>query len=226
MFEFLAKLFARVFLFTGKIGETRGFLKPLSAEEEKYCFLKIKTGTKEEKREAENTLAEHNMRLVVHIAKKYRDCSLSEDELVGIGSLGLVKAIRTYSSEKANFSTYASRCIANEILMFFRADKKNNVCVSLSSSIGSDKDGNEISLEDVLSDGGETVERKAFATSELESLGKKIEEKLDAREKRVLSLRFGLYGELPHTQKEVARLLLISRSYVSRIERTAIEKIR
>lgn len=226
MFEFFARLFSKVFLFTGKIGRAQGFARPLSAEEEKECFKKMANGTESEKREAENTLAQHNLRLVVHIAKKYRDSKVDQDELVSIGSLGLVKAIRTFDGTKANFSTYASRCIANEILMYFRTEKKNDCTIPLSGSIGSDKDGNDIFLEDVLSDGGDSVERTAFACTELEALGQKIEKLLDKRERRVLSLRFGLFGELPHTQKETSKLLGISRSYVSRIECTALEKIR
>lgn len=226
MWDFFAKLISKLFFFTGKIESKQAFLKPLDSAEEARLFELMKTGSKEQKREAENKLAEHNLRLVAHIAKKYKDSKLSTDELSSIGSVGLVKAIRTYSPEKANFSTYASRCIANEILMFFRADKKNGACVSLEDPVGFDKDGNNITLVEVLSTSSDSVEKEAFARVELDALNKQILSLLDKREQNILALRYGLYGQLPHTQKEVAKLLNISRSYVSRIETSALEKIR
>ena len=226
MFQFLIRLLSRLFLFTGKVGEGPSFAKPLSMERERELFKLLKTGTGEEKKYAEEELAVHNMRLVAHIAKKYTGSGIPADELTSIGSIGLVKAIRTFSSEKANFSTYASRCIANEILMFFRANKKNQNTVSLEDPIGFDKDNNEITLGEVLTDREDKVEAQAFALVELEKLNKKILSTLDRREQKVISLRYGLYGNLPHTQKEVAKLLKISRSYVSRIETSALEKIR
>lgn len=226
MWDFFAKLISKLFFFTGKIESKQAFLKPLDSAEEARLFELMKTGSKEQKREAENKLAEHNLRLVAHIAKKYKDSKLSTDELSSIGSVGLVKAIRTYSPEKANFSTYASRCIANEILMFFRADKKNGACVSLEDPVGFDKDGNNITLVEVLSTSSDSVEKEAFARVELDALNKQILSLLDKREQTILALRYGLYGQLPHTQKEVAKLLNISRSYVSRIETSALEKIR
>lgn len=224
-FEFLSKIFAKIFLFTGKIGDSRAFLRPLTPAEEKELFNKLFNGSIEEKREAEEKLCAHNLRLVAHVSKKFKDSRLSQDELASIGSLGLLKAIRTYSAEKANFSTYASRCISNEILMYFRQDKKNNNSVSLEDTVGCDKDGNEISLMDILSSSTDSVEREAFARVEVEEVMHLITTRLTERERKIISLRFGLFGELPHTQKEVAKIMNISRSYVSRIETAAIEKI-
>jgi len=226
MFQFLVRLFSKLFLFTGKIGDGRAFAMPLSAERESELFELLRSGNQQQKKYAEEELAVHNMRLVAHISKKYVGSGVSHDELTSIGSIGLVKAIRTFSSDKANFSTYASRCIANEILMFFRANKKNQVVISFEDAIGSDKDSNEITLGEVLSDGGCSVEDAVFAREELEKLNRAIKTRLDKRETQILSLRFGLYGNLPHTQKEVAKMLGISRSYVSRIETAAVEKIR
>ena len=226
MFQFLVKLFSKLFLFTGKISGGQSFALPLSAARERELFALLESGNVEQKKYAEEELAVHNMRLVAHISKKYTGSGVSNDELTSIGSIGLIKAIRTFSSEKANFSTYASRCIANEILMYFRANKKNQVVVSFDDAIGSDKDNNEMTLGEVLSDGGGSVETKVFARDELERLDRVIKAKLDKREIKILSLRFGLYGCLPHTQKEVAKMLGISRSYVSRIETSAIEKIK
>ena len=226
MFQFFVRLFSKIFLFTGKIGGGQAFAGRLSSEREVELFSMLNSGSIEQRHYAEEELAVHNMRLVAHIAKKYVGSGISLDELTSIGSIGLVKAIRTFSSEKANFSTYASRCIANEILMFFRANKKNNSVVSFEDAIGVDKDSNEITIGEVLSDGGGTVEAKVFARDELEKLDRAIRTKLDKRETKILSLRFGLYGNLPHTQKEVAKMLGISRSYVSRIETAAIEKIK
>ena len=226
MFQFILRLLSKVFLFTGKIGGGQAFAGRLSEEREKELFALLGSGSIEQRRYAEEELAVHNMRLVAHIAKKYVGGGVQLDELTSIGSIGLVKAIRTFSSEKANFSTYASRCIANEILMYFRANKKNNSIVSFEDAIGCDKDSNEITVGEVLSDGGGSVEALVFARDELQKLDRAIRIKLDKRETKILSLRFGLYGCLPHTQKEVAKLLGISRSYVSRIETSAIEKIR
>ena len=226
MFQLLIRLLSKLFLFTGKVGSGQAFARPLDAEREKELFKMLATGTADEKKYAEEELAVHNMRLVAHISKKYSGSGVQIDELTSIGSIGLIKAIRTFSAEKANFSTYASRCIANEILMYFRANKKNQNTVSLEDPIGFDKDSNEITLGEVLTDREDKVESQAFALVELDRLNKKILSTLDKRERQVISLRYGLYGQLPHTQKEVAKILHISRSYVSRIETSALDKIR
>lgn len=220
-FAFLSKFF----VFTGKIGSTNVYADPLSPDKEKELFSKLISGSTQQKIEAEELLCKHNLRLVVHVAKKFKDSKLSQDELVSIGSIGLLKAIRTYSPDKANFSTYASRCIGNEILMFFRMNKRNNNEISLSEPVGTDKDGNTLTLVDVLCETDDKVERETFARIELENVLNQIKIKLDDREKKVLSLRFGLFGEVPHTQREVSKILKISRSYVSRIETKAISKL-
>ena len=225
MFEQFFSFLSKIFLFGGKLGGESAFLRPLDPKREAELFEILKNGTKEQKREAEEELCAHNMRLVAHVAKKFHDSKLSRDELASIGSIGLLKAIRTFSSEKANFSTYASRCISNEILMFFRADKKNSHEVSLEDTVGCDKDGNEICLLDILSDSGDKVEREAFARVEVEKVLHLVKTKLSEREQKIIALRFGLFEHTPHTQKEVAKILGISRSYVSRIETAAIEKI-
>lgn len=223
---FLSKIFAflaKIFPFTGKIGQKSSFAKPLTVEEEKDCFEKL--AKPETRKEAEEKLVEHNLRLVAFVAKRYNSTKAEQNDLMSIGSIGLLKAVRTFDKSKANFSTYAARCIQNEILMFFRSSKKQNSEVSLSEPIGTDKEGNEITLGEVISNGEENVFDAVETRLEVEKLQKLIEKILDEREKQVVELRFGLFGNLPHTQKEVSEILGISRSYISRIETAALTKI-
>lgn len=223
MFALLIKLLSKIFFFTGMVGGKNGFSKPLSDNEEKALFERFYAGdvTVEEK------LVKHNLRLVAYIAKKYKSYS-DQDELISVGSLGLLKAIRTYKIKSGNnFSTYASRCIENEILMLLRSEKKHMVDVSLEESIGVDKEGNALTLFEILAEPQEkavsnVVEKQIIA----EKLLKAIKEELDAREQEIISRRYGLNGYTEKTQAQVATVMNISRSYVSRIEKIAISKLR
>lgn len=175
---------------------------------------------------AREMLILRNMRLVAHIVKKYQCPENEQEELISIGTIGLIKAIATVDAEKGRLSTYAARCIENELLMYFRSRKKISKEVSYYEPIGTDKEGNEISLLDVI----ESQERSAFEVVTTKEDTKKIyelmPEVLSEREKEVVCLRYGLYGGREYTQREVAERLGISRSYISRIEKTAIEKLR
>ena len=198
------------------------FPKPLSVEEENYYLKKSRVGDMA----AREMLILRNMRLVAHIVKKYQCPENEQEELISIGTIGLIKAIATVDAEKGRLSTYAARCIENELLMYFRSRKKISKEVSYYEPIGTDKEGNEISLLDVI----ESQERSAFEVVTTKEDTKKIYETmpevLSEREKEVICLRYGLYGGRECTQREVAERLGISRSYISRIEKNAIEKLR
>ena len=198
------------------------FPKPLSVEEELYYMKKSREGDAE----AREILILRNMRLVAHVVKKYQCSEQEQEELLSIGTIGLIKAIATVDIEKGRLSTYAARCIENELLMYFRSRKKISREVSYYEPIGTDKEGNEINLLDVI----ESQEPDAFSLVTAREDAKKIYELipvlLTEREQEVLRLRYGLYGEQEFTQREVAERLGISRSYISRIEKTAIEKLR
>lgn len=219
----LFSLLAKLFFFTGRIETKNAFDKPLSSQEEKEYFSKMKQGDTE----AEEILIRHNLRLVAHIAKKYKNSNIDTDDLISIGSIGLMKAIKTFTYEKGNsFSTYASRCIENEILMTFRSDKKNVNAVYLDDVISVDKDGNNLSLYEILKDNEPSVDTKV----ENKVIYKKIEEvllkKLNKREQEIIIKRYGLFGEFPKTQIELAEELDISRSYISRLEKKALKIIK
>lgn len=175
---------------------------------------------------AREMLILRNMRLVAHIVKKYQCPENEQEELISIGTIGLIKAIATVDAEKGRLSTYAARCIENELLMYFRSRKKLSKEVSYYEPIGTDKEGNEISLLDII----ESQDRSAFevvtAKEDTKKIYELIQKVLSGREREVLCLRYGLYGESEYTQREVAERLGISRSYISRIEKTAIEKLR
>ncbi|MBQ8451556.1 MAG: RNA polymerase sporulation sigma factor SigK [Clostridia bacterium] len=223
---FLTKFFsllAKIFLLTGRIENKNTFEKPLSAAEEKEYFIQMKKGDKL----AEETLIRRNLRLVAHIAKKYKNSSIDQEDLISIGSIGLMKSIKTFSYEKGNsFSTYASRCIENEILMSFRSNKKNAQSVYLDDIISTDKDGNNLSIGEILNDDSESVDLQV----ENQIIYKKIEHiiktKLSNREQEIIVKRYGLCGERPRTQIELADELKISRSYISRLEKKAIDEIK
>ena len=198
------------------------FPKPLSVEEELYYMKKSREGD----RTAREILILRNMRLVAHVVKKYQYPECEQEELISIGTIGLIKAISTVDIEKGRLSTYAARCIENELLMYFRSKKKISREVSYYEPIGTDKQGNEINLLDVI----ESQEPDAFSLVTAKDDVKKIYELLPKvlteREMEVLRFRYGLYGEKEYTQREVAERMGISRSYISRIEKTAIEKLR
>lgn len=199
------------------------FLMPLNAEEEKFYLEKMKEGSLE----AKNTLIERNLRLVAHISRKYQNGEEDMEDLISIGTIGLIKAIATFNYERGNrLATYAARCIDNELLMYFRGKKKTSREVSLYEPIGTDKEGNQINLMDVV----ESTDREIFEMIELKSNTRKIYEMiprvLNDRERQIIEWRYGLYNRKPVTQREIADKLGISRSYVSRIEKRALEKLK
>jgi RNA polymerase sporulation-specific sigma factor len=200
----------------------KSFPKPLSPKEEYDCLKKVKQGDMQ----AREILIERNLRLVAHIVKKYQAGDRDMEDLISIGTIGLIKAIDTFHMEKGTrLATYASRCIDNELLMVFRADKKQSKEVYLNEPVGADKEGNEITLLDVLeADAEDVVERLSFC-EDVKNLYKNIE-KLPELEKTILRLRYGLSGNTQKTQREIAEEMGISRSYVSRIEKRAVEKVR
>lgn len=221
--SYIFKLLSKIFMFTGRIKINNVFEKPLTANEEKECFEKLKQGDKQ----AEEKLINHNLRLVAHIVKKYNFAKIEQDELISVGSIGLMKAVKSYDSEKGHsFSTYASRCIQNEILMMIRSQRKFINEVSLEDKVKTDKDGNEVSLIDAIEDPKEQVAENAETQILYQKLVVLIEENLSPREKEILYLRYGINGQIPQTQNEVAKKLNISRSYISRIEKKAIREIR
>ena len=172
-------------------------------------------------------LIERNLRLVAHIVKKYQPPPEEMEDLLSIGTIGLMKAVVTFDPEKsARLATYAARCIENELLMHFRGKKKSSKEVSLYEPIGTDREGNEIQLFDVIEMGEEDVHHRLEKKEDVIRLYQKVESELSARERIVLKLRYGLYNEEEYTQREIAKMLGISRSYVSRIEKSAIEKLR
>ncbi len=223
MIKALLNLLSKIFFFTGRLKINNVFDKPLSQEEESECFKKMKQGDKQ----AEEKLIKHNLRLVAHIVKKYNFAKIEQDELISVGSIGLMKAIKSYDTEKGNsFSTYASRCIQNEILMMVRSQRKFINEVSLEDKVKTDKDGNEVSLIDVLEDASEHIQDKAEIQIIYQKIIDIINTSLNEREKEIIFLRYGIGGGVPKTQNEVAKELNISRSYISRIEKKALNQIR
>lgn len=202
------------------------FQKPLTAEEETGCIRLLSEGNEEEAGAAKQMLIERNMRLVAHIAKKYQNVDEDMEDLISIGTIGLIKAVNSYDNTKGSkLATYASRCIDNELLMMLRK-KKNIREVSLYEPIGTDKEGNEISLLDIM----EQEQPDIVDRMELEANVKKLfilaDKVLTPREKEIIYLRYGIADGEEVTQKEIGRILGISRSYVSRIEKKALEKLR
>lgn len=196
--------------------------KPLSAADEKKYLARVAQGDKE----ARNILVEHNLRLVAHIVKKYYTGTNDYDDLLSVGVVGLIKAINTFDAAKTRrLSSYASICIQNEILMMFRNNKKTQQEISLSESVDSDKDGNNLVLMDVIAVDDDIVER-IDTKFKSEKLQQYINEELDEREKTVIELRYGLNGHKEKPQREIAAMLNISRSYISRIETKALKKLR
>ncbi len=197
------------------------FPEPLSSKEEEECILKMKEGDKE----ARNKLIEHNLRLVAHIVKKFESNNQDVDDLIGIGTVGLIKGIDTYSMDKkVKLTTYAAKCAENEILMYFRSNKKNSKNVSIYDGISFDKEGNEITILDVLKTKDPDFLEGIYVKDNI-SLLKKYLEILTPREKEIIDMRYGLGNTEEKTQKEIAKIMGISRSYVSRIEKRAITKI-
>ena len=199
------------------------FPEPLSPEEEeKYIDLMLKGDTN-----ARNILIEHNLRLVAHVAKKYTNYQKDSDELISIGTVGLIKGISTYKNTKGSrLATYTARCIDNEILMYLRSAKKLQNNISLQSAVGIDKEGNEVTLEEKIADPTPSVEETLSSNAEQKVLQSLIDKVLTSREKFIINLRYGLNNTQEKTQREIASSIGISRSYVSRIEKKALSKLR
>ena len=222
MFEIIAFLLGKLTFFAGSVLGNNSFPKPLSQEEEAECIEKMQKGDGA----ARDKLITHNMRLVAHIAKKYSG-SADADDLISVGSIGLIKAVDTYKSDKGTvLATFAARCIENEILMLLRSNKKYKNDISLSDPVGVDKDGNELTLIDLLTEREDAVFAEVDRSIQRGKLIKFLKETLTEREFTVICLRYGLKDERSYAQREVAKFLKISRSYISRIEKKAIEKLK
>ena len=221
MLSLLGSILEGILLLVSYIKNSKVFPDPLSPEEEQNYLHKMNQGNKE----ARNKLIEHNLRLVAHIVKKYNSAATDNEDLISIGTIGLIKGINTFDNNKnTKLATYAARCIENEILMHLRSTKKLKQEMLLEESIGSDKEGNEINLMDIISVDDVNVEKEVEQSINIEKLYKKMN-KLPSREKKVLKLRYGLNCSKELTQREVASILGISRSYVSRIEKKAINDL-
>ena len=206
----------------GYITGTNLFPEPLTPEEEKIAIDRLASGDEE----ARNLLIERNLRLVVHVCKKYANTNIDQDDLLSIGTIGLIKGVNSFKPEKGSkLSTYVSKCVDNEILMMLRSTKKLNAEVHLNEPIGKDKDDNVITLEEVLENDERNIEDEVDLKFKVKVLYQKLKSVLKERERTILELRFGLGGYKPKTQHEIAEMMGISRSYVSRIETKAISKL-
>ena len=201
------------------------FQKPLTAEEEARYIQLLRQGNSEKAKEAREILIERNLRLVAHIAKKYQNVDEDMEDLISIGTIGLIKAVASFDSGKGKLSTYASRCIDNELLMLLRSKKKISKEVSLHEPIGTDREGNEISLLDIIESEQVDVIERMELSGNIRKLGKALRT-LDEREREIIYLRYGLATGKEVTQREIGEMLSISRSYVSRIEKRALQKLR
>ena len=220
VFETIGQFMSKLMLFHGYINDYNGFPNALKKDEEDELVNKMNNGDKL----AREKLIQHNLRLVAHVCKKYNGSAEVED-LISVGSIGLIKAIDSFNKDKGSqLSTYASRCIENEILMLFRANKKHKICVSIEETIGVDKDGSEMTFKDIIpqkeEDDPDVIVEKRVMMEEIKNL---MQKKLSEREFKIMSLRYGLFDGIERTQQEVADSLNISRSYISRIESKAIE---
>ena len=201
----------------------KAFLPPLTLQEENACVERMKSGSLEDRRR----LVEHNMRLVAHVAKKYQSSEEEMEDLISIGTIGLLKAVSTFDYDFGNrFATYAIRCIENELLMHFRRSKKTKMEVSLFEPIGTDKEGKQIHLMEVLLVDDVDVAKQMEVHRDVDILKHHLDEVLTKREALIIKKRYGLFGEEEQTQREIAKSLGISRSYVSRIEKRALEKLK
>ena len=221
-FFLLEPVFAKLILLALHLNTQSVFPEPLSKKEEER-LIKLKDGGDTE---ARNKLIEHNLRLVAHVIKKYYAASSQQDDLISVGTVGLIKGIDSFDSRKgARLATYAARCIENEILMFFRNQKKTAQDISMSEPIETDSEGNPLTLSDIISI-EDTIADDIDRNIKRAQLRRLLESVTDGRERKILELRYGLYGSEPLAQREVADMLSISRSYVSRIEKRALARLR
>ncbi len=222
MLSMLCAMLCRLFFFTGSVSDGSSYPKPLSAEEEKKCLELARAGDKA----AREKLIRHNMRLVAHIVKKYSGAA-ETDDMISVGSIGLIKAISTYEpGHGTRLATYTARCVENEILMLIRAGKKHKNDLSLSDPVGTDKDGNELTIMDLLFEKEDKVFGGVERSLMQEKFLKAVKELLTERETQIVCMRYALTGGVPMAQREVAAKMKISRSYVSRLEKKALEKLR
>lgn len=222
MLELIINLFSNVMLLLGFVGGGNAFPKPLSAAEERKYVALLADGNEE----AKNILIEHNLRLVAHIAKKYASDKESMDDLISVGTIGLIKGINTFDAAKTSkLTTYIARCIENEVLMLLRLSKKTANDVSLEECIGTDKEGNNMTFSDILPADVDDISDAVALKINIKKLYAAMNEVLTPDEKNILCWRYGLNNERKKTQKEISKLLGISRSYVSRIEKRAIKKL-
>ena len=220
MLSILFEIIKNMFLFTGSYSNNV-FPEPLCQKEEEECIKKMLMGDKN----ARNKLIEHNLRLVAHIVKKYENKYTDTDDLISIGTIGLIKGIDTYNNDKkTKITTYAAKCAENEILMYFRSNKKNDKNVSINDSIGYDKEGNEITFIDILKTPSPDYIEDMYIKDNIKMLSKYMKA-LTEREKIIITKRYGLFNYKEQTQNEIAKELKISRSYVSRIEKRALTKM-
>ena len=220
--ELLQAILSNLMYFTLHLQNANSFPKPLSAKQERECFEKMKGGDTG----ARTKLIEHNLRLVAHVSKKYYSMTADSDDLISIGTIGLIKAINTFDYEKgARLATYAAHCIQNEILMHLRTLKKTAQDISMNEPIDSDGEGNPLTFSDVIYE-DDTIADDIDLNDKTVQLYEYIEELKNPMEKEIIILRYGLYNKKPLTQREVAQRLGISRSYVSRIETRVLEKLR
>lgn len=221
-FSLLMKIASAVYYFALHVKGAGSFPPPLSAEREAELLEKSRSGDDD----ARNELIEHNLRLVAHIVKKYYNTGADQDDMISIGTIGLIKAVSTFNADKGiHLATYASRCIENEILMFFRNQKKTAQDVFISDPIDTDKDGNTLTLIDVIADKSDIAD-EIDTKIKVEKLRVILPVCLTERERLIIEMRYGLCGREELTQREIAKKLNISRSYVSRIEKSALEKLR
>lgn len=217
----LGQIFSSLIYLALHVSNAGCFPKPLSSKEEKALITKLESGDQN----ARKLLIEHNLRLVAHISKKYYNSQVEQDDLISIGTIGLIKAISSFNSSKGiRLATYAARCIENEILMYFRNIKKNSQDIFISDPIDIDKEGNTLTLLDVIADDS-NISDDIDLKIHLEKLNEYIHESLSDREKTIITLRYGLQNKKEMTQREVSKILGISRSYVSRIEKKALSKL-
>ena len=223
MFGLWGSIFESLVFLISFVSDSNSFPKPLSAKEEKLYIEKMVNGDKD----AKNKLIEHNLRLVAHIAKKYSGTIRDSEDLISLGTIGLIKGINSFDSSKGTrLVTYAARCIENEILMLMRSNKKSQGDVSLNDPIGCDKEGNQILLMDIIGADEEDVIKEIDRKSQIKKLYHNIAVRLDDREREIIKMRYGLYDGNEMTQFEIAEIMGISRSYVSRIEKKAINKLK
>lgn len=222
MLSLLLQILGNLYYFALHVTGAGAFPAPLSSKREAELLKRSRAGDLD----ARNKLIEHNLRLVAHIVKKYYTTSSNQDDLISIGTIGLIKAVSTFKSDKnIRLATYASRCIENEILMFFRNQKKSAQDIYISDPIDTDKEGNTLTLIDVIANNSDIVEELDIQMK-IEKLRSIIKDVLDKRELEIIELRYGINNKPELTQREIAKKLNISRSYVSRIEKSALEKLR